>query len=427
VTSQDADLFGPAPIPEDLRKVWLERGLSEDLIHRAAELHAFGILRGFLRWGGNDDTYVRKRLDWHERLTFGDLRGREATEADNEAFADLMANSPEEVGEWEITTERGPNAFAQFRLQENVNVLVIEYRGILVASCSFTHRNVLVAGQKFTVRYGQALRVRREYRRMGYGDQVRSLSWGVGAARPSNPQYDIMRTQNFAVVNWWEKYVPDFWEDVPKKEGEVPGVRVTVLQYPRQPTNVDLRGIRKVRPDDIPRCVALINRTHRGLDIFRPYSADFLERRLDDGYWGQKSPNWPKVYDWDDYYVVEEDGRVVACAGLWDRGKHVREVWRNRSTGETAIVEPTALMDFGYANGREDAMARLLGYLIGVTNDMGRHELLAPIEQLPKLVDLMSPYEPAEEPRTMGIDGWDEGGLTVEVSVKRPYTDLAYW
>jgi hypothetical protein len=118
-----------------------------------------------------------------------------------------MANSPEEVGEWEITTERGPNAFAQFRLQENVNVLVIEHRGILVASCSFTHRNVLVAGQKFTVRYGQALRVRREYRRMGYGDQVRSLSWGVGAARPSNPQYDIMRTQNFAVVNWWEKYV----------------------------------------------------------------------------------------------------------------------------------------------------------------------------------------------------------------------------
>ena len=55
-------------------------------------------------------------------------------------------------------------------------------------------------------------------------------------------------------------------------------------------------------------------------------------------------------------------------------------------------------------------MARLLGYLIGVTNDMGRHELLAPIEQLPRLVELMSPYEPAEEPRTMGIDGWNEAG-----------------
>jgi hypothetical protein len=58
---------------------------------------------------------------------------------------------------------------------------------------------------------------------------------------------------------------------------------------------------------------------------------------------------------------------------------------------------------------------------------MGRHELLAPLEQLPKLVELMSPYEPAEEPRTMGIDGWNEAGLTVDVSVKRPYTDLAYW
>ncbi len=59
---------------------------------------------------------MRKRLDWHERLTFGYARGREATEADNDAFSDLMANLPKDVGDWEITTERGPNAFAQFRL-----------------------------------------------------------------------------------------------------------------------------------------------------------------------------------------------------------------------------------------------------------------------------------------------------------------------
>ena len=420
MTAQDGDLFGPAPVPDDLREAWLERGLSQDLLARAGELRSFGVLRGFLRWGGNDESNVRKRLDWQERLTLGDLRGREATEMDNDAFSELMANSPEDVGEWEITTERGPNAFAQFRLQENVNVLVLELRGRLIACCSFTHRNTIVAGQKFTVRYGQALRVHRDFRRMGYGDLVRSLGLGVGAARPSNPQYDIMRTQNFAVVGWWEKYVPDFWEDVPKKEGEVPGNRVTVLQFSTRPFTGKKRGIRNVRPDDIRRCIPLINRTHRGLDFFRPYSADFLERRLDDGYWGQKLPNWPKVYNWDDYYVVEEDGRVVACAGLWDRGRDARDRWRHKETGEEKVLTATSVLDFGFARGHEEAMARLIGYLIGETNKLGRDFLAVPLDYLPKVAQQLERYQPIPETRALR---W---GLR-EPQVTRPHIDLAYW
>jgi len=420
VTAPEPDIFGPSPIPDDLQKAWRERGLPEDLLTRAAELRSFGILRGFLRWGGNNEDSVRKRLDWQERLVLGDLRGREATEADNDQFSDLMASSPEEVGEWEIITERGPNAFAQFRLQENVNVLVIEQRGLLIACCSFTHRNTYVAGQKFTVRYGQALRVRREFRRMGYGDLVRSLGWGVGAARPSNPQYDIMRTQNFAIVGWWEKYAPDFWEDVPKKEGEVPGNRVTVLQFAPRPFTGKKRGIRNVHEDNIPRCVDLINRTHRGLDFFRPYSAGFLERRLDDGYWGQKSPNWPKVYDWDDYYVVEEESRVVACAGLWDRGRDARDRWRHKETGAEKVIAVTSVLDFGFARGHEEAMARLIAFLIGETDKLDRDFLTIPLQHLPKVVQHLERYDPVAETRALR---W---GLR-EPQVTRAHIDLAYW
>ena len=426
MTAPEPDIFGPSPIPDDLRKTWLERGLPEDLLHRAAALHSFGVLRRFLRWGGNNPDGVRKHLDWQERLILGDLRGREATENDNDAFSALMAHSPEEVGEWEITTERGPNAFAQFRLQENVNVLVLELRGVLIACCSFTHRKTIVAGQRFIVRYGQALRVHRDFRRMGYGDLVRSLGWSIGAARPSNPQYDIMRTQNFAVVGWWEKYVPDFWEDVPKKEGEVPGNRVTVLQFAPRPFDPSTgsgpaaRSIRKVRPEDIPRCVQLINRTHRGLDFFRPYSAHFLERRLDDGYWGQKLPNWPKVYDWDDYYVVEEEGRVVACAGLWDRGRDARDRWRHKETGEEKVIAVTSVLDLGFARAHEEAMARLIAFLIGETEKLGRDFLAVPLQYLPKVAQHLERYDPVAETRALR---W---GLR-EPQVTRAHIDLAYW
>jgi hypothetical protein len=235
-------------------------------------------------------------------------------------------------------------------------VLVLEEEGRLIASCSFSMRNVFVAEEKLAVRYGQALRVRSEYRRQGYGDQVRSLPWAIGVSRPSHTQYDIMRSTNLAVVDWWKKYNPDFFEGVPERgEGEVPGIPVTVLQYPARPLDPsaplraggDARGIRKAKPADVSRCVGLINRTHRGLDLFRPYTAEFLRDALDEHLWGKGHETWafyPHVYGWDEYYVLEEAGRVVACAGLWDRGRDLRDRWRHTKTGDERVIAVAALL-----------------------------------------------------------------------------------
>ena len=64
-----------------------------------------------------------------------------------------------------------------------------------------------------------------------------------------------------------------------------------------------------MRPDDLPRCVELINRTHAGLDLFRPYTVEFLESHLDDPAWGPKPSFWSPVFGWDDYAVVEDGDR----------------------------------------------------------------------------------------------------------------------
>ena len=77
-----------------------------------------------------------------------------------------------------------------------------------------------------------------------------------------------------------------------------------------------------------------------------------------DGYWGAKMPEeWgrPDVYGWPDYYVLEEQGRVVACAGLWDRGRDMRDRWRHKTGGEEEKVLATAdVLDFGFEPGREE-------------------------------------------------------------------------
>ncbi len=410
--------------PEDLERRARERGWPPGLVERALALRLPpSVLRTWLSGHWATPQFVERRLEWHERLTFGSLRGREATLADNDAFSELWANAPEDIGEWEVTTERSPYAFAQFRLQENLSLLVIEEKGILVACCAFAVHNVLVGGKRLTMSYGQALRVHKDYRRLGYGDQVRSLSRGVGAAAPNHGQYDYMRSQNFAVVHWWKKYAPSFFDNIPDREGDVPGISVTVLQYPSRRFEGDRSGIRRVRAADISRCVGLINRTHRGQDLFRPYTADFLRNKLSERFWGERPERWPgmpHVYGWEDCYVLEEDGRVVACAGLWDRGRDIRDRWKHKETGEEKVIEVTALLDFGYEDGREAAMARLIAYLIGVTHELGRDYLTAPLDQLPAVAAKLERFEPAPETRALR---WE----LQEPAIRRPYTDLVYW
>jgi GNAT superfamily N-acetyltransferase len=410
-------------IPDAWRDAAGRKDIPLEMVRRALELRVpRATIERFLTGPWGDAKYFERRIYWHERLTFGSLRGRDATTADAEAFSELWANSPEEIDDWEVITERSPNPFAQFRLQEDVSILVIEDQGVLVATCAFAPHKAIVGGKRITVHYGQALRVHKDYRRQGFGDQVRSLSWSANAARPTATQYDYMRSRNFAVVGWWEKYVPGFFDNIPDREGDVPGISVTVLQYPARPFDGSAAGIRKVHPDDAKRCVALINRTHRGHDLFRPYSEHRLEERLDDGFWGELDERhwWPHVYGWEDYYVLEEAGRIVACAGLWDRGRDIRDRWRHRETGETKVIELTAVLDFGYATGHHESMARLLRYLIGETHHLGRDYLTVPLDRLPKVVDALSDLDPVPETRALR---WDLD----EPKITKPYTDLAYW
>jgi hypothetical protein len=189
----------------------------------------------------------------------------------------------------------------------------------------------------------------------------------------------------------------------------------------------DAGGIRLARPPDTRSCIELINRTHQGLDLFRPYSEEYLQGKLDDSCRGPEPESRPAVYGRQDYYLLEENGRIVACGGLWDKGKHVREVWRHEVSGERRVIESTALLDFGYADGREDAMARLIGYLIGVTDGLGRHQLMAPLEFLPSLARQLASYEPVTEKRALY---WQPDKVLKELGLTmlaRPYTDLAYW
>jgi hypothetical protein len=407
--------------PADLRELLRARGVSDELLDRALAAGVpGGWLWGLSNWRKLDAADLESLITWHQRLTIGDLRGREVTEADNDAFCDLWENSPEEIGDLEITVLRGPDGFAQFRLQRNVHLQVIADGNVLVACVGWSRRNVVIAGQRVSVSYGQALRVHKDYRRMGLGDAVRTISGAMNASAPSIAQYDIMRSGNFAVVDWWKKYVPEFFEGTPQREGEVPGLPITVSQIPSSSDCARSPNVRPARREDLAQCVALVNRTHSGLDLFRPYSEESLEDSLDEGYWGARAPWYPSAYSWRDFHVLEVAGRIRACAGLWDRGRDLRERIRNRKTGLERTLAGAALLDWGFAAGAEDAMAELVGDLLHRTRALGRDFLSAPLDHAPELAKRLESLEPAPETRYLR---WSHPTLAIE----RPYTDLRWW
>jgi hypothetical protein len=425
-TTMEPTIFDRVDVPEEFLSAAREQGWPEGLVERALRLRT---PRRDVEWWLNNDGDLKRiasYLDARERLMFGTLRAREAAWSDDEAVADLYANSPEEIGDWEVTVERSPYPFAQFLLQENPNIQVLEDRGIMLGAAAHSARNTLIEGKRVTCHIASAWRVRKEFRGQGLTNVMRVIG-GPACAWFGLINYWYVRSGNFDAVNWVKALRPDLADAANQRGGELPGLPVSVHHFRSRPYTGDAARVRKGRRSDASACVALINRTHRGLDLFRPYTVDFLQRRLDDRGWGPKPHFIVHVYDWNDYYVLEEGGRIVACAGLWDRGRDVREVWRHKETGETTVIEATALMDFGYAEGREDAMARLLGYLIGVSHDLCRQELLAPIEQLPALLECVASFEPGPETRHLAFEGFHEGDLHVDAEVKRPYTDLAYW
>lgn len=363
---------------------------------------------------------IEEEIRWADQLNNGTMRFRQLTAADNDEFCSLWANSPEEIGEWDVTAERGPNGFAQFELQERPVLNALFDGPVMVASVSFSLRNTIVGGERISVRYGQAMRVHKDHRRHGYAHWVRSLPWAVGINRQTQIQYDYIRAKNMTMDQWNRKYMPKV-KSVPVREDEVPGIPVTVLQYPARAATSGSRAIRSARQEDIEACVTVINRTHAGHDLFRPYTTEFLTDRLDVGLPDTGPHGWKPAHCLDDFYVVERGGVIVACAGLWDRGRDLRERWRHRETGEERLISVAALLDIGFAEGHEDELAALIEKLISVTHSLGRDYLVAPLEALPTIEALLGRNRPVREKRYLQWRG-ETPSITVPT-----HLDLVYW
>ena len=401
---------------EELIRRAEEKGWPEDLLGRLRKVARTDEIEWMMEeWGV---AGVQRELDVRERTANGPFRIREMNIRDAPAFSELWAHSPEKIGDWTVTVERSPNALAQFMLHEECSITVLEEQGALFACTAWSRRNVLVGAKPVLVTVAHSLRVHESRRGARLADLVRRYPHRATFARPNIGQFMYVRSGNDGVLGFLGKVANETFGKI-----GAAGVRAEVTHLAPRAFDGDASGIRKAVRGDLAACAELINRTHGAFDLFAPYTAENLAARLGQGYASEPPPYYSHVYGWPDFHVLEENGAIVACAGLWDRGRDMREVWR-AADGDVRTVAVTNLLDFGHAAGGEEAMARLIAYLLGETAKLGRTSLVAPLDRLPALAQACAGFEPRLEGRTFE---WTPYIPQAPRTIAEPYTDLRFW
>ena len=171
--AEQTDAFEAGAVAPELRARAAALGAPDDLVDRM-------LAAGYPHWKidlalsgapfPSIDMWVAELAD-RERLSTG-LSVRQATWEDDERLSDLFARSSERLGDWDVYVERGPNPFAQHRLQENAQVKLIVERGVALAASAQAGRSSLVGGQRLSVAWMGGWRVRNGHRRNGYSGML---------------------------------------------------------------------------------------------------------------------------------------------------------------------------------------------------------------------------------------------------------------
>lgn len=276
---------------------------------------------------------------------------------------------PLDLGATVLTFDHSPDFFAQQRLQEHPLLLVAEEAGAPVAVMAGAWHDTRLAGRHRRLLYIHRGRVSPERQRSGLGTvlalelgrrcrrwDVESAYWFIG---PGNA-----RSMAFA-----------------QRGGLASVVATAGLLHldTRAEAGVPV-SLRPVDRREATAVVELLNLTHGGEDLFPPYTAGSLHRRL------SRSPE----YGWGHIFGIDEGGGLAAVVGLWDRGRSLRVTSLDKASGQMHTVSQAVVADYGFRPGAEEAFAVALREAAAVAASWGRQEIVVTVPPASPLPDLLA-------------------------------------
>jgi hypothetical protein len=293
---------------------------------------------------------------------------REATPSDNDALIEMERRAPLDLGDRLITFDRSPNFFAHQEMEEHGRVVVAEDEGQLVGIVAGAWHDVLIEGRRRRLLYIHQGRVLPEYRRHHVATQLVIQNLVLAEGANFDAPYWLISPDNSTSLAFNRQAGVESWP----VDGRIDGFEVAARSKAGS-------SVGRVGPDDLPRVLELINRTHTGHEMFMPYTSDFLGRRL------SRNP----AYGWEHWRGYRSEQGLQAAAGGWDFGRSLRITEREKATGKERDALPAFVLDYGYAAGAEEAMVEVFMALMAMAAEGGRNQLSMALPTESRLYSLM--------------------------------------
>ncbi|MEZ4552300.1 MAG: hypothetical protein R3B59_00155 [Dehalococcoidia bacterium] len=280
----------------------------------------------------NVGSHVREADGYRARNLLGGPRPsgftvRPAVPEDGPTLARLERSAPIQMGNVGVVYDRGEDDyFAGDRLAA-ANVLVLERDGDVVGMGGTVVHDVRINGHDARMAYAHRFRIALSAQRGGAWGALQWPTWLSNAAH-SDAGSSYIHRANEAML----RYVP-------------PAVMQPVGPERLAFRTVELAEDASMRPataEDAPRIVELLNSTHGGEALFRPYTVESLTERV------QREPS---SYSWSLFRLSDR-----AVVGAW---WHAYRVLR-MAEGESSEDVRTLVLDYGFEPGAEAEFTDLL-------------------------------------------------------------------
>jgi GNAT superfamily N-acetyltransferase len=271
--------------------------------------------------------------------------------ADNDAIVSLELRSALVLGDVEDLFDRSPDALACCRIQDGCRLIVAEVEGRVVGLMAGVVFRPLIQGQRRTLVYIHRARVDPEFRHHGVAMALSGALFSWSAVRGAEGPCYAIAPGNSTSLSFVERGGGRWPSDLALLDIDAsqatPGMAEPIAE------------------ERLPETVDLINATHAGEDFFEPLTIDSLRARL----------TRDRAYGLANLRGVFNGGALIAVAGLLDKGAYTERIRIDRASGRETRSRSAAVVDWGYAPGRQGQFVELLDVLAADARALGRTTL----------------------------------------------------